>query len=114
MPHKEMPAQNHYTSPRTKLSLQTYQSNPERFTQQRHKYRELTLHEAREDPITASQIVHVRYFFQYNGTSVRLWPKADLAVLTDNLAETISQDVWNAATSGHQEPRITELTISFA
>jgi len=31
-----------------------------------------------------------------------------------NLAETIPQDVWNATTSGHPEPGITELTISFA
>jgi hypothetical protein len=35
-------------------------------------------------------------------------------LLADNLAETIPQDVWNATTSGHPEPGITELTISFA
>lgn len=50
-------------------------------------------HERKErerEPITGSQIVHVRYFFQYTGTSVRLWPEA---ILADNLAETIPQDV---------------------
>lgn len=35
-------------------------------------------------------------------------------LLADNLAETIPQDVPNATTSGHRDPGITELTISFA
>lgn len=35
-------------------------------------------------------------------------------LLADNLAETIPQDVQNATTSGHWDPGITELTISFA